>query len=41
MCEPPGDWTVARDPFDRAVVARYKQLLARDPASGVRASSST
>lgn len=26
-----GDWQVQRDPFDRRVVARYKQLLARNP----------
>ncbi len=26
------DWNVKRDPFDRAVVARYKRLLARNPA---------
>lgn len=27
----PADWQVERDPFDAAVVARYKALLARDP----------
>ncbi len=25
------DWTVIRDPFDPAVIARYKAMLARDP----------
>ena len=25
------DWTVRRDPFDPAVIARYKAILARDP----------
>ncbi len=30
----PADWTVHRDPFDAGVVARYKQLLARDPYDG-------
>ncbi len=27
----PSDWTVHRDPFDPAVIARTKQLLAHDP----------
>ena len=27
----PGDWAPHRDPFDPAVVVRYKQILARDP----------
>lgn len=27
-----GDWQVQRDPFDRRVVARYKQILARNPS---------
>lgn len=27
----PADWQVERDPFDDAVVARYKAVLARDP----------
>ncbi len=26
-----GDWSVRRDPFDPGVVARYRQILARDP----------
>lgn len=27
-----GDWSVRRDPFDPAVVARYKAILAKNPA---------
>src|SRR5262245_34331857 len=27
-----GDWTVKRDPFDRRVIARYKAILAKNPA---------
>src|SRR5262249_50690992 len=30
----PADWSVRRDPFDPVVIARYKQLLARDPHGG-------
>jgi hypothetical protein len=29
--QPGGDWGVQRDPFDRAVVARYKAILAGNP----------
>jgi tetratricopeptide (TPR) repeat protein len=29
--QPAGDWGVQRDPFDKAVIGRYKAILARDP----------
>ncbi|MGE3768717.1 MAG: tetratricopeptide repeat protein, partial [Kofleriaceae bacterium] len=29
-----GDWGVTRDPFDKAVVAKYKAILARNPHDG-------
>ena len=31
LAQAQGDWRVQRDPFDRRVVARYKQILARNP----------
>src|SRR5262245_44058987 len=31
------DWEVRRDPFDRVVIARYQQLLAKDPHDTVLA----
>src|SRR5262249_29428437 len=30
----PNDWGVQRDPFDKAVIARYKALLAQNPHDG-------
>src|SRR3954470_12319023 len=29
--QPAGDWNVQRDPFDKAVIARYKGILAHNP----------
>jgi tetratricopeptide (TPR) repeat protein len=29
--QPAGDWGVTRDPFDKAVIARYKAILAKNP----------
>lgn len=31
----PSDWSVKRDPFDRTLIARYKQLLVRTPHDGL------